>query len=138
MDDYQATQNRMPPLEPEKVPLPRAIILHDHEVKPQTIGFPTLHRTEPKIATFATPLYANCMSIEGVWCTDCLVLSVWDTGAQLRVKRPSDLTDFYLLFTSSPRPVFRRCKRIRTCGDVIEVEYQPKQPDFLLNPGLGA
>jgi hypothetical protein len=78
------------------------------------------------------------MSVDGVCCTDCLVLSVWDTGAQLQVGRPGDLAEFYLVFTSSPKPVFRRCKRVGICGDLIEVAYQSKQPDFLLKPELGA
>ena len=116
--------------------MPRAIILHGDGHKPQTVGFPALHQTRPKIATFATALHAKCMSVDGACCTDCLVLSVWDTGAQLQVGRPADLAEFYLVFTSSPKPVFRRCKRIRTCGDLIEVAYQPKQADFPLQPEL--
>ena len=119
----------------EKVPLPRAIVLHDDDQKPQTVGFPALQQTKPRIITFANPLDARCMSVDGVWSTDCLVLSVWDTGAQLQVREPGELTEFYLVFTSSPKPVFRRCKRVRTCGDVIEVANQRSQPDFVLKPG---
>jgi hypothetical protein len=78
------------------------------------------------------------MSVDGMWSTDCLVLSVWDTGAQLRVRRPGDLTEFYLLFTSSLRAVFRQCRRVSTCGNVIDVAYERKQPDFLLKAGLDA
>ncbi len=76
------------------------------------------------------------MSVDGLRSTDCLVLSVWDTGAQLKVSRPGDLAEFYLLFTSSPKPVYRQCKRVRTCGNVIEIAYLLKQPDFLLKAGL--
>jgi hypothetical protein len=137
MYDRQATQSGIiPPLESENAQPPRAIILHDHALKPRTIGFPALQRTEPKIVRFASPLYARCMSLDVVWCTDCLILSVWDAGAELQVRRPGDLTEFYLLFTSSPRPVFRRCRRIRTWGDVMEAAYQKKRPDFHLKPEL--
>jgi hypothetical protein len=121
MQDHQAAENRFTqPADSERVPLPRAIILHEDDHKPQTVGFPALS-TKRKIITFGTPLHTRCMSVDGVWCSDCLVLSVWDTGAQLQVRRPRELSDFYLMFTSSPNPVCRRCKTIWTCGDVTEV-----------------
>jgi hypothetical protein len=112
------------------VPLVRAVVLHQDD-KLSTVGFPALHQAETKRVTFASPLYGKCMSIDGVWVTDCLVLSVWDTGAQLRVRRPGELTEFYLLFTftSSVRPVFRQCRRVSAWGNVIQVEYQAKQAD---------
>ncbi|SHN65824.1 hypothetical protein [Bradyrhizobium erythrophlei] len=118
------------PSKSEKVPLARAVVLHEDD-KLRTVGFPALHQTETKRVTFATPLYAKCTPIDGVWSTDCLVLSVWDTGAQLQVRRPGDLTEFYLLFTSSFRPVFRQCRRVSACGNVIQVEYQRNQADSL-------
>jgi hypothetical protein len=61
---------------------------------------------------------------------------VWDTGAQLQVSLPGDLTQFYLLFTSSQKPVSRQCRRVSIWGNVIEVVYLRKQPAFLLNAGL--
>lgn len=133
MHDRRTTRNKnVPALEPGGIPVPRAIILHNDDRKPRTVGFPALHRTEPKRVAFSSPLYARCRSVDGTRSTDCLVLSVWDTGAQLQVRRPADLTEFYLLFTSSLRPVFRQCKRVWTRGNVIDVAYQRKQPDFLL------
>lgn len=129
MHHHKAAQ-KTSPSKSEKVPLVRAVVLHQDD-KLSTVGFPALHQAETKRVTFARPLHAKCMSIDGVWSTDCLVLSVWDTGAQLRVRRPGDLTEFYLLFTSSFRPVFRQCRRVSAWGNVIQVEYQPKQPDSL-------
>jgi len=134
MHHHRAAQNRTPP--PRRgLPLVRAVVLHQED-KLRTVGFPALHRTDSKRVTFQTPLYAKCMSIDGVWSTDCLVLTVWDAGAQLQVRRPSDLTEFYLLLTSSFRPVFRQCRRVSTCGNVIQVDYQRRQPDFLLKAEL--
>jgi hypothetical protein len=127
MHHYKAAQ-KTSPSKSEKVPLARAVVLHEDD-KLRTVGFPALHQMEAKRVTFASPLYAKCMSIDGVWATDCLVLSVWDTGARLQVRRPGDLTEFYLLFTSSFRPVFRQCRRVSAWGNVIQVEYQPKQAD---------
>jgi hypothetical protein len=76
------------------------------------------------------------MSADGLWSTNCLVFSVWDTGALLEVSLPGDLTEFYLLFTFPPRPVSRQCRRVSTRGNLIEVACLRKQPAFLLNAGL--
>jgi hypothetical protein len=113
--------------------LPRAVGLHVKDRRARTLGFPPLKPSEPKRVIFSSPLCARCVSADGLWSTNCLVLCVWDTGAQLQVKLPSNLTDFQILFTSSQRPVFRQCKRVSARGDVIEVAYLQKQPAFLLN-----
>jgi hypothetical protein len=116
--------------------LPRAIVLHEQDSNKKTLGFPPLNPAGTKRVAFFTPLYAKCTSIDGSWSTDCWVLSVWDTGAQLEVSLPGHLTEFYLLFTATPRPVSRQCRRINTRGNVIEVACVRKQPAFLLNAGL--
>jgi hypothetical protein len=116
--------------------LPRAIVLHKKDTNKQTLGFPTFNLAEPKRVIFSTPLCARCVSADRLWSTNCLVLSVWDTGAQLEVSLPGDLTEFYLLFTFPPRPVSRQCRRVSTRGNVIEVAYLRKQPAFLLNTEL--
>ena len=137
MHHRQATrETETLPAEPRNASLPRAIVPHKKDRNAQTLGFPPLDRAEPKRIRFSTPLNAKCMSVDGLWSTGCLVLSVWDTGAQLKVSRPGNLTEFYLLFTSSPTPVYRQCKRVRTFGNVIEIAYLRKQPDFLLKAGL--
>lgn len=117
------------------VSLPRAIVFKQDTNK-QTLGFPPFILAEPKRVIFSTPICARCASADGVWSTNCLVLCVWDTGAQLQVSLPGDLTEFYLLFTSSQKPVSRQCRRVSICGNVIEVAYLWKQPAFLLNAGL--
>jgi hypothetical protein len=125
----------MLPVEPN-VSLPRAIVLHTKDGNKQTLGFPPLNLAEPKRVIFSTPICARCASADGLWSTNCLVLGVWDTGAQLQVSLPGDLTEFHLLFTSSQKPVSRQCRRVSTRGDVIEVTYLRKQPTFVLNAGL--
>ena len=116
--------------------LPRAVVLHKQDNNKQTLGFPPCSLAEPKRVSFFTPLYAKCMSVDGLWTTNCWALSVWDTGAQLEVSLPGDLTEFYLLFTSPPRPVSRMCRRASTRGNIIEVVYLRKQPAFLRNAGM--
>lgn len=137
MHHRQATQQTETlPVEPGNVSLPRAIVLHNKDRNKQTLGFPPVNLAEPKRVIFSTPLCARCVSADGFWSTNCLVLSVWDTGAQLEVSLPGDLTEFYLLLTFPPRPVSRQCRRVSTRGNVIEVAYLRKQPAFLLNTDL--
>jgi hypothetical protein len=123
------------PVEPN-VSLSPTIGLIKKDRNKQTLGFPPLNLAEPKRVIFSTPICARCVSADGLWSTNCLVLCVWDTGAQLQVSLPGDLTQFYLLFTSSQKPVSRQCRRVSICGNVIEVAYLRKQPAFLLNAGL--
>ena len=123
------------PVEPN-VSLPRAIVLHKKDRNKQTLGFPPFNLAEPKRVIFSTPICARCVSADGLWSTNCLVLCVWDTGAQLLACLSGDLTQFYLLFTSSQKPVSRQCRRVSIWGNVIEVVYLRKQPAFLLNAGL--
>lgn len=85
---------------------------------------------------FSTPISARCVSADGLWSTNCLVLCVSDTGAEIQVSLPGDLIEFCLLFTSSQKPVSRQCRRVSISGNVIEVAFLRKQPAFLLNAGL--
>ena len=133
---HAAQQTETLPVEPGNVSLPRAIVLHKKDRNKQTLGFPPFNPAEPKRVIFSTPLCARCVSADGLWSTNCFVLSVWDTGAQLEVSLPGDLTEFYLLFTFLPRPVSRQCRRVSTRGNVVEVACLRKQPAFLLNAGL--
>ena len=102
---------------------------------------PVEPKKEPKIVTFDPPLDAQCMSVDGTWRIDCLVLAVWERGARLEVKRPKVLTqfsEFFLLFSSFQKPVFRHCKRVWTRGYEIGVEYQQKQATYLRHMEYGA
>ena len=116
--------------------LPRAVGLHKKDRNRQTLGFPPLNLAEPKRIMFSTPLCAKCVSADGSWSTKCLVLCVWETGAQLQVSLPGDLAEFRLLFTSSQRPVSRQCRRVSTRGHVVEVAYLRTQPTFVLKAEL--
>jgi hypothetical protein len=137
MHHRQATQQTETlSVEPGNVALPRAIVLHKKDGNKQTLGFPPFNLAEPKRVIFSTPICARCVSADGLWSTNCLVLCVWNTGAQLQASLPGDLTEFYLLFTSSPRPVSRRCRRVSTRGNVVEVAFLREQPAFQLNAGL--
>jgi hypothetical protein len=137
MHHCQSTQQAEPlPVEPENVALPRAIVLYKKDGNKQTLGFPPFNLAEPKRVIFSTPLCARCISVDGSRSINCLVLSLWDTGAKLEVSLPGDLTEFYLLFTSPPWSVSRQCRRVSTRGNVIEVACLRKQPAFPLNAGL--
>lgn len=97
---------------------------------------PIVAKKQPKIVTFDPPLNAQCTSIDGTRREGCLVLSVWDGGARLRLKEPTALaqfSEFFLLFTLSQKPVFRDCKRVWTHGYEIEVEYRQKQASYLMH-----
>ena len=104
----------------------------------QTLGFPPVNLVQPKRVIFSTPICARCVSAGGLWSANCLVLGVWDTGARLQISLPGNLTEFQLLFTCSQKPVSRRCRRVSTWGNVIEVAYLRKQPTFVLNAELDA
>jgi hypothetical protein len=58
------------------------------------------------------------------------VVTVWFDGARLKVGCPIPSAEFFLLFTSSGSPVYRRCKKVWTRSNEIEVEYQRKEPGF--------
>jgi len=99
--------------------------------RPRTLGFPAL-RTELKKVTFTHPLDARCVALDESWSTDCQVLSVWEGGARLLVRDPQDLTRFFLIFASSPKLVFRRCKRVWGRGNELEVSYERQPPCYAL------
>src|SRR6201999_134846 len=85
-DHRQATRPaETPPAEHGNASLPRAVVLHKEDSNKQTLGFPPCSLAEPKRVSFFTPLYAKCVSVDGLWTTNCWALSVWDTGAQLEV-----------------------------------------------------
>lgn len=135
-DDNANQQTEALPVEAGSLSLRRAVVLHSKDLDKQTLGFPPIDVAEPKRVIFSTPLHAMCLSVDGLWSTNCLVVSIWDSGAQLEATLPGDLTEFYLLFTAPPKPVSRQCRRVNTCGTVIEVACQRKQPAFLLNTGI--
>lgn len=130
MSEYVADSH--PGLEPNDAPADRTarqVRSKSGQYQSQVTGVLALRRTSKRVV-FDPPIYAKCMSIDGRWITDCLVVIVWESGAQLEVKCPKDLTEFILLFTSSQSPVRRRCKRVWTSGNQIEVKYQGSQAGY--------
>ena len=132
----RVASSKTPSTEYQKAPLARAVILRQSDYALQTFGFPAIRPTPPKQVTFPNPVRARCRSLDGVESFDCLVVSVWETGALLQVDGAADITDFNLLFTSSFRPVYRHCRKVSARGNMIRVAYQRMQPDFLMKAGL--
>jgi hypothetical protein len=104
--------------------------VHHKNDRPRTLGFPALQSGNEKTVRFDPPRSAICISLEGRFCTECLVVSVWDGGARLNVEDVQALTEFVLLFATAPRPVMRRCKRVAVCGKLIDVEYVRDVPSY--------
>jgi hypothetical protein len=74
---------------------------------------------------FEPPLAARYMSIDGTFCAPCKVIDASDSGSQLEFENSAaPLTEFFLVLTSSPTPVFRRCRRVWINGNRMGVEYQ--------------
>src|SRR6201999_2473120 len=108
MDHYAGThsENRLASAG-KSSPSSRSIILRSDGGKPRTLGFPALQNDRRKRVWFDPPRSAICVLNGGAACTDCLVLGIWDSGARLRVRDASVLTEFDLLFASGPKPVRR-------------------------------
>lgn len=102
--------------------------MHQKNAKSQTLGFPALQNGKRKTVRFDPPRSAICVSTDGQLCTECLVISVWDQGARLHVQDAQALTEFALLFATSPKPVTRQCKRVSVRGNLIDVEYTREYP----------
>src|ERR1700727_260018 len=97
--------------------------MHHNNQKLRTLGFPALQNGERKTVRFDPPRSAICISPDGLLCTNCLVIGVWEKGARLHVQDAQALNEFVLLFATAPRPVTRRCKRVSVRGNLIDVEY---------------
>ena len=113
-------------------------LVRSDDKRPRTIGFPALQNDRQKRVWFDPPRSVICTLDGGAVCTDCLVLCIWDSGAKLRVRDASILTEFDLLFASGPRPVRRRCKRLSVRGNVMDVEFKRGAPCYVLESGQDA
>jgi hypothetical protein len=100
------------------------------EAKLVTIGFPAEDRHKTKRVNFEPPISARCLTADGSWTGDCEVMTVWATGARLRLKQPSYLDEFVLLFAWSPTVVSRRCRRVWCRGEEVCVEYVKTRPCY--------
>jgi hypothetical protein len=74
---------------------------------------------------FEQPLDARIMAIDGTWSSECLLIDVSETGAQIKLTSPvADLMEFFLVLSSFGNPVYRRCKRASVHGPLIGVFFQ--------------
>jgi hypothetical protein len=121
-----------------KSPFSRSIVLRSDDEGPRTIGFPALQIDRRKQVWFDPPRPAICILNGGAVSTDCLVLGISDNGARLRIRDPSNLSEFDLLLASGPRPVRRRCKRLSLFGDVMDVEFKRTRPSYVMEGGQDA
>jgi hypothetical protein len=138
MADHSASHTGNRPSSARKSPCSRAIILRSDDEGRRTIGFPALQNERLKRVWFDPPRSVICALNGGAVCTECLILGIWDSGARLCVRDDSILTEFDLLFASSPRPVRRRCKRLWVCGNVMDVEFKPTTPGYVTKSGQDA
>jgi hypothetical protein len=88
-----------------------------------------VEKGEARRVTFDPPLKAKYMSTDGAFSGDCLVLNAGEDGALVEHVPPS-LDEFFLIFTSAPCQVFRRCKRAWIDGTKIDAEYQRNVRSF--------
>lgn len=131
MDHHAANYSENRPSPGKRNPVFRAVVLRSESGKLRTIGFPALRESAKKV-WFDPPRPAICTLDGGADCTDCLVLGIWDSGARVRIEDASFLDEFDLLFTSGPRPVRRRCKRVSVRGDVIDIVFKRTTPSHML------
>jgi hypothetical protein len=104
--------------------------------KRHTLGQPHQLRKQQEhrkgCVKFDPPLDAKCVSIDGTSSAKCLVIDASEIGAQLRFPDGlPGLGEFFLIFTASPKPVFRRCNRVWINGNRMGVEYQ-RTPSYFL------
>jgi hypothetical protein len=88
-----------------------------------------VEKGEARRVTFDPPLKAKYMSTDSALSGDCLVLNAGEDCALIE-HVPPFLDEFFLIFSSAPRQVFRRCKRAWIDGTKIDVEYQRKVRSF--------
>jgi hypothetical protein len=94
-----------------------------------TIGFPAQRKHETKMVHFEPPRCARFVNTDGSQSTACEVTTVWETGAQLRVKHPPPLR-FILQFAWFPTVVSRFCRRVRCRGEDVWVDYERQRPYY--------
>jgi len=81
-------------------------------------------RKTPRVL-FEKPLAARIMAIDGTWCRECQMIEVSESGARIRLERmAAELTEFFLVLSSSGSPVFRRCRRAWVDGPTMGVAFE--------------
>jgi hypothetical protein len=86
---------------------------------------------KPAHVRFDPPISATCVTIDGTYNADCLVIAIGEFSAQLEIDHGrSSLNEFFLIFTPGLKPVFRRCKTVSTGGKQVFVEFRPTSAPF--------
>lgn len=93
------------------------------------LGLPAQLKQDTKRVTFDPPLRARLVTPDGSWSAACEVMTLWETGARLRVQPPPPV-QFILLFAWSPTVVSRLCKRVRWRGEDLWVDYVRQRPSY--------
>jgi hypothetical protein len=86
---------------------------------------PTCKEQEVKRISFAHPLPAHMMAIDGTWCRSCVLKDVSECDATLRVEGSIQglmLREFFLLLSTSGL-AYRRCELDGVNGDEITVSF---------------
>jgi hypothetical protein len=93
---------------------------------------PAFERTKkPAHLRFDPPIGATCVTMDGTYRADCLVVAIGEFSAQLEIDHGrSSLNEFFLIFTPGLNPVFRRCKTVSTRGKQVIVEFRPTSASF--------
>lgn len=91
-------------------------------------GRPQIERRKAPRVVFARPLLARILSVDGAWSQRCAVLDATEDGAQLEIETPIPCgSEFFLILSDGPKPVFRCCKCLWFQGRRMGIEM--KRPD---------
>ena len=86
-----------------------------------------IERRKEKRVRLEPPLDATCIAVDGTSTTSCRVMEVSHSGAQLECPSPlPNAPEFFLMFTSSLNPVYRRCERAWVRGTYVGVKFLPR------------
>jgi hypothetical protein len=100
------------------------MLTRDVVAKSAATPFMERRRGAPRVE-FDPPIKAQMMAIDGTWARDCSVIDMSETGAQLECEGSlAGVSEFFLMLSSSVRPVYRRCKAVWFNGHRMGVELQ--------------
>ena len=72
---------------------------------------------------FEREVSARLFSADGTWWTECRVIDISASGAQLQVDRTPTATEFFLALSNSVKPPYRRCSKVWLNGDRLGVKF---------------
>ncbi len=91
------------------------------------LNYIVTERRNQKRIRLEPPIDATCVTVDGTSNVSCRVVEISNSGAQLEcpILLPN-ATEFFLLFTTSLNPVFRRCQRVWVRGRYTGVKFLPR------------